>query len=110
MSDLEIDAVLDVCLHDDIEYERRRAADADRRNDNDTIYPEEMTDEERRSLRCDELRCASVEVMRLINFLTLTSRGNEVGAKFAPALYRAEIQRARKIVDMLDRALELEGE
>jgi hypothetical protein len=108
LSERDVDTVLIRGLSDDLDDERRRAA-ADG-NDNGTVYPEDMTAEQCRSLRVDELRAASVEVLRLLNFLSLASRGNEVGARFAPALYRAEVDRARKVIDMLDRALELEGE
>lgn len=111
MSPLEQDAVLDVCLSDDLDNERRRAA-ADS-NDNDTIYPEEMTAQQARSLRVDELRAACVEVMRLQNFLRMVgSPPNRQGfrATFAQALYDRECQRAYDVIRMLDRALELEGE
>jgi len=109
MSTLEQDAFLDVCIGDELDNERRRAA-AEDGNDNDTIYPEEMTDEQRMGLRVDNLRAAQTQTLRLLNFLTMVRDGMPVGARFAPAICEAEIQRARDVIGILDRTLELEGE
>lgn len=98
LSERDVDTVLIRALADDLGG-----------NDNSVTYPEEMTEQQARSLRIDELRVADVELARVASFLSLTARGSRTGATFAPALHDEALNRVRAVRDMLERALELEG-
>lgn len=109
MNEAEQDAWIAVCCDVDLDNERRRAAfERGRGNDNETLYPEEMTDAQRMSLMCDQLLAVRSQACELMKVMRDLHRGQKLGATFAHD-YRREEQRAIDVLAMVDRALELGG-
>jgi len=79
----------------------------DAKNDNKRIYPEEMTDDERRNERVSHVRAVESLISELVS---ITRTITECRGVATPGLIEVTRRRLRAMERRLDRILELEGE
>lgn len=114
MSPLEQDAVLDVCLRDDLDAvvgaDERGGDPADYVGNDLDLAIEEMTDDERRIRRVNNIRSAEMLIISAQNVVRMCRDAVAIGGTMAPGVHELALTSMMTALKKLDRALELEGE